>query len=105
MQDKGSQKLKNAVLQLKEGMQQRDSLMLRFNESYPSFIPRLKERFPDLTQNDLEFCALVRLNLSYKDIANVMNIRHQSVFTKKYRITQKMKVEEDTGFQQVILET
>ncbi len=104
LQDQDRQEMTQAILSMKEGTQQREALMVRFGALYPDYLKRLKDRFPELTQSDLEFCALVRLNLSYKDIANVMNIRHQSVFTKKYRITQKMRIEEDHDFQALLLE-
>jgi DNA-binding CsgD family transcriptional regulator len=65
---------------------------------------KLQARFPELSQSELEFCALVKLNLSFKDIANLMNINHRSVFAKKYRITQKLKTSEDEDFYKIIRE-
>lgn len=89
---------------LKSSDQYWESLMLRFRHLNPQFMKNLQARFPQLTQSEIEFCALVRLNLSFKDIANLMQISHKSVFTKKYRITQKMKVGEDEDFFKVIHE-
>lgn len=94
--------LSNLLKGLKSSDQYWESLMLRFRHLNPHFMEQLQARFPQLTQSEIEFCALVRLNLSFKDIANLMQISHRSVFTKKYRIAQKMKVNEDEDFFQVI---
>lgn len=79
-----------------------EALMNRFSNLHPHFIDKMKSRYPELTQSELEFCALVKLNLSYKDIAGIMNISHQSVFKKKYRVSQKIKVNEEDDFFRVI---
>jgi len=76
----------------------------RFKETDPEFIPRLSKTYPNLTQKDLEFCSLVRINISYKDISNFLQISHDSVFKKRYRIAQKMELEKGTEFQQFIIQ-
>lgn len=81
-----------------------DSFIVRFKELEPNFIPRISKKHPQLTQKDLEFCSLVRINISYKDIANFLQISHDSVFKKRYRIAQKMDLEKGTDFQQFIIQ-
>lgn len=81
-----------------------ESFINRFKEVEPDFIPRLSRSYPNLTQKDLEFCSLVRINVSYKDIANFLQISHESVFKKRYRIAQKMDLEKGTDFQQFIIQ-
>lgn len=81
-----------------------DSFITRFKEVDPEFIPKLSKKYTNLTQKDLEFCALVRINISYKDIANFLQISHESVFKKRYRIAQKMELEKGTDFQQFIIQ-
>lgn len=89
---------------MKSGDKNWESLLLRFKKLNPDFMDKLQARFPELSQSELEFCALVKLNLSFKDIANLMNINHKSVFAKKYRITQKLKAAEDEDFYKIIRE-
>lgn len=81
-----------------------DSFISRFKETEPDFISNLSKAYPDLTQKDLEFCSLVRINISYKDIANFLQISHESVFKKRYRIAQKMELEKRTDFQKFIIQ-
>lgn len=89
---------------MKSGDKNWESLLLRFKKLNPDFMDKLQSRFPELSQSELEFCALVKLNLSFKDIANLMNINHKSVFAKKYRITQKLRTAEDEDFYKIIRE-
>jgi DNA-binding CsgD family transcriptional regulator len=81
-----------------------DSFIERFKEVDPNFIPRLSKKYPNLTQKDLEFCSLVRINISYKDIGNFLQISHESVFKKKYRISKKMELDSDIDFQNYIIQ-
>jgi tetratricopeptide (TPR) repeat protein/DNA-binding CsgD family transcriptional regulator len=81
-----------------------DSFIERFKEVDPEFIPRLSKKYSSLTQKDLEFCALVRMNISYKDIGNFLQISHESVFKKKYRISKKMSLDKDIEFQNYIIQ-
>lgn len=70
----------------------------RFRQLNPNFMETLSVRFPELTKGELEFCSMARMNLSFKEIAHLLNISHQSVHMKKYRITKKMNLEADDDF-------
>lgn len=70
----------------------------RFRQLNPNFMETLSARFPELTKGELEFCSMARMNLSFKEIAHLLNISHQSVHMKKYRITKKMNLEADDDF-------
>ncbi|MEQ9302701.1 MAG: triple tyrosine motif-containing protein, partial [Marinoscillum sp.] len=75
-----------------------------FNNADKDFMDKLKTRHPDLTHNDLRFCAYLRLNLSSKEIAPLLNITIKSVETKRYRLRQKMNLEHDHNLIDYILE-
>lgn len=75
--------------------------MKKFVDVYPGFLQRIKEKYPLLTDKDLDFCALIKLNLSNKEIATLLNISHQSVITKKYRLRKKIDISgEDTSLEE-----
>ncbi|WP_417352731.1 tetratricopeptide repeat protein [Flavobacterium alkalisoli] len=76
----------------------------RFNKVHPEFNTILADKFENLTKNDLEFCSLLKLNLSNKEIASLLQISHESVITKKYRIKKKMNIQEDVEFDKLIME-
>lgn len=74
----------------------------RFNSLHPDFSRRLSEKYPKLTRSDIEFCSLLKMNLSNKEIAAMLQISHESAITKKYRIKKKMDVSDDSVFEQII---
>lgn len=77
---------------------------LKFSQIHPNFENNIKERFPILTKNDIDFISLLKLNLSNKEIATLLQISHESVISKKYRVKKKMNIEDDEMFNKIISE-
>lgn len=74
-----------------------------FNNADKDFLDKIKKSHPDLTPNDLRFCAYLRLNLSSKEMAPLLNISIKSVETKRYRLRKKLGLEHDSGLVNYIL--
>ncbi|MXN92786.1 hypothetical protein GR160_16275 [Flavobacterium sp. Sd200] len=74
----------------------------RFNDLNPEFAGTLMNRYPRLTKNDLEFCSLLKLKLSYKEIASLLQISHESVITKKYRVRKKMELKDEVELEKML---
>jgi DNA-binding CsgD family transcriptional regulator len=47
-------------------------------------------KFPDLHKNERKLCAYLRLGLSSKEIASLLNISLRSVETFRYRLRKKL---------------
>ena len=75
-----------------------------FNNADKDFLIKVKDKYPELTPNDLRLCAYLRLNLSSKEIAPLLNISHKSVEIKRYRLRKKMKLDKKTNLIHHILE-
>ena len=75
-----------------------------FNNADKNFMKKVKKLHPNLTPNDLRLCAYLRLNLSSKEIANLLNISVRSVEIKRYRLRKKMELLHDTSLVNYILE-
>lgn len=71
------------------------SFLIRFNEAYPEFSKKLLSRYPDLTSNDIRFCALLRLDFSNKEIAQYGSMSIRTVESKKYRLRKKLGLTSD----------
>jgi len=71
---------------------------LRFLKVHNDFYDKLLADFPTLSPNDLKMCALLRLNLSSKDIANILHMSSASVNVTRSRIRKKMKLPKKTNF-------
>ena len=75
-----------------------------FNNADKKFLKKIKDKHPNLTPNDLRLCAYLRLNLSSKEIAPLLNISPRSVEVKRYRLRKKMELEHDMNLTDYILE-
>jgi DNA-binding CsgD family transcriptional regulator len=64
-----------------------------FNNIHDRFTQILKENFPILTANDIKMCAYLRMNLSTKEIASILNISVRGVEISRYRLRKKMSLE------------
>jgi DNA-binding CsgD family transcriptional regulator len=75
-----------------------------FNNADKDFLKKLKEKHSTLTPNDLKLCAYLRLNLSSKEIAPLLNISPRSVEVKRYRLRKKMNLPHETSLANYIIE-
>jgi tetratricopeptide (TPR) repeat protein len=74
----------------------------RFNNLHPEFGHTLINRYDQLTKSDVEFCSLLKLNLSNKEISSLLQISYESTLTKKYRIKKKMQIQDDEEFEKLL---
>lgn len=58
-----------------------------------AFFNRLRELYPQLSKGDLEFCGLLRLKISPKEIATLKSISIDSVKVTRHRIRKKLAIE------------
>ena len=63
-----------------------------FDMIHKNFFRNLRKQYPSLTASELRFCALLRLNLSTKDIAQFTNLTIRGVETARYRIRKKLAI-------------
>lgn len=77
---------------------------IHFEQVHPDFFARLKERFPDLSKNELRLCAYIRLNMSAKEIAQVLSVRADTVNTSRYRLRKKIGLPQGTSLDSFIMD-
>ncbi|MBR9919223.1 MAG: hypothetical protein GYB31_00185 [Bacteroidetes bacterium] len=75
-----------------------------FDQVHKNFFKRLRERFPELTPKDQKLCAYLRMNLSTKEIAPLMNISVRGVEISRYRLRKKLDLDSDTNLVSFMLE-
>ena len=66
-----------------------------FKQVHEEFFNQLKSKFPHLTHKDLKICAYIKMSLSNKEIAPLMNISTRGVETHRYRLKRKLQLEND----------
>lgn len=74
-----------------------------FDKTDKDFLKKMKEAHSSLTPNDLRLCAYLRLNLSSKEMAPLLNISVRSVEIKRYRLRKKMDLPHEQGLVEYIL--
>lgn len=78
---------------------QADDVLKRIEEQFDlvhnNFMTRLQEKHPDLSQNEKIMCAYLKMNLSTKEIAPLLNISIRGVETIRFRIRKKFSLERD----------
>ena len=67
----------------------------QFNLVHNNFIKKLKERHPDLTVGELKMCAYIKMSLSSKEMAPLLNISVRGVETLRYRLRKKINLERE----------
>lgn len=75
-----------------------------FDLIHENFFRNLVERYPTLTPVDLRFCALLRLNLSTKDIAKFTNLTVRGIETARYRLRKKLGIKDKESLVQFLID-
>ncbi|TDO21358.1 triple tyrosine motif-containing protein [Pedobacter duraquae] len=92
------------IRDVEKGDQDLDHLTMHFNNVNTDFFNRLKDRFPELSQNDLKFCAYLRMNLSSKEMAQLMNITIKAVEVGRYRLRKKLQLMPETNLYEFLID-
>ena len=76
--------------------------LLEGGEEY--FVSKLKERYPSLSNDEIQMCMLIRIGLSNEDMANIYCITINSMKRKLYSFKEKMGItDKDQSVRNVIL--
>lgn len=70
---------------------------IHFEKVNTGFFEKLQNQYPELSQGDLRVCAYIRINLSSKEIAQMMNISSSGINKRLYRIRKKMNLPPHTN--------
>lgn len=74
-----------------------------FDTVHSDFLVELKNRFPQLTPNETKLCAFLRMNLSSKEIARLLNISTRGVEVSRYRLRKKLKLPTEVNLYDYLL--
>lgn len=74
-----------------------------FNQVHEEFFKELKGEHPKLTAKDLRLSAYIKMNLSTKEIAPLLNISIRGVETQRYRLKNKLQLDSDQSLTDYLL--
>jgi ligand-binding sensor domain-containing protein/DNA-binding CsgD family transcriptional regulator len=80
-----------------------DQFESHFDQVHENFFKRLRKEYPDLTPKDQKLCAYLRMNLTTKEVAPLMNISIRGVEISRYRLRKKLNMDPDTNLVSFIL--
>lgn len=66
---------------------------IRFKTAYPEFNHQLQHLYPNLSPTEWKLCTFLKLNLTTKQIAEMMHIAPSSVDVSRSRLRKKMNLE------------
>lgn len=76
-----------------------------FKSEFPEFFDKILNFAPNIIASELEICALLKLNLNTKEIAEATNSTVRSVENKKYRIRRKLNIASDVDLNLFMINT
>ncbi len=74
-----------------------DHFASHFDRVHSDFLRTLKTKFPNLSAHELKLCAYLVMNLSSKEIAQLMNISVRGVEISRYRLRKKFHLATETN--------
>lgn len=73
------------------------------NQIHNAFIVNLSKKYPNLTPKDIKLCIYLKMNLSSKEIAPMMNISFRGVELQRYRLRKKLNLVQDENLSKFLL--
>ena len=94
--------LKMLILENLNVEKERKSFNKYIKELDHAFYQNLIKKYPDLTDNEKKLCSLLRLKLTSKEIASILNITPKSVEVNRYRLRKKMNINKSEKLSKII---
>jgi len=81
-----------------------DEFETRFTGVYEEFFEKLNKISPEISPTELKICALMKLNLSTKEIAMLTNRTVGTIDNTRSSIRKKLNLDENSNLQQFLME-
>lgn len=81
-----------------------DAIELYFNNVYKGFLKKLKDKYPELRSTELKLCAYIRMDLSNKEIAALMNNTSRGVEAYRYRLRKCLDLTRDESLKEFLFD-
>jgi DNA-binding CsgD family transcriptional regulator len=103
--DKESEDYKKIIRMLGEDKMKKnwEQFAVHFDKVHSDFLISLKTHYPHLTPGELKLCAYLRLNLSSKEIAQIMNNTIKSVELGRHRLRKKLGIQPEINLYSFLL--
>ncbi|MFK7833563.1 MAG: tetratricopeptide repeat protein [Winogradskyella sp.] len=75
-----------------------------FEDVHKDFNAKVMRNYPEVSNNDLRLMSLLKMNLSSKEIANILNISTEGVKKARYRLRKKLNLTTEDSLQELVIE-
>ncbi|WP_299125870.1 tetratricopeptide repeat protein [uncultured Winogradskyella sp.] len=75
-----------------------------FEDVHRDFNSKVMRNYPEVSNNDLRLMSLLKMNLSSKEIANILNISIEGVKKARYRLRKKLNLNTEESLQELVIE-
>ena len=86
-----------------EGDEDWKHFAIHFDQVHGDFTKRLSQEFTSMTPQEMKLSAYLRMNLSTKEIAHLLNISVRGVEIARYRLRKRLNLERSTNLQEFII--
>ena len=99
-------RINNLIKKINKEVEHQDNWIVfekNFDKVHENFLQRMKSKYTDLTPKDLRLAAYLRMNLSSKEIAPLLNISIRSVEISRYRLRKKIELDHDQNLTEYLI--
>ena len=75
-----------------------------FEQVHKNFASNAKAKYPEVTKNELRFMALMKMNLSSKEIATILNVTSDGIKKARQRLRKKMNLKPEDSLEKAVLD-
>ena len=101
-----SEKIVSIISRIKREVdhnKQREVFERAFDEVHEEFLNKLKTMYHSLTPTELRLCAYLKMNISTKEIAPLLNISVRGVEICRYRVRKKLGIDRKTNLVSLLI--
>jgi hypothetical protein len=69
-----------------------ENFKMHFDNVHPLFFKKLKQHCDDLTEENLKMCAYIKMKMTTKQIAQLLQVVPNSIITSRYRLKKKLQL-------------
>lgn len=74
-----------------------------FEAVHKDFAKQIVEKYPEISKNELRLMALIKMNMSSKEIANILNISSDGVKKARQRLRKKMELSPEDSLETTVM--
>lgn len=104
-QDESERKIESLIQKIGKDIDNESnwqSFERQFEQVHHSFINKLAERHPDLTDKEKKLCAYIKMGMASKEIASLMNVSPGAVDNNRYKLRQKFSLQKGDDLSEYI---